>query len=70
MRIISQNGDRSIDFDSSTVSINNEAIMYKSTNDSGWLGTYETVERAGEVFMEMHNQWQRDWMTIFEMPIK
>ena len=70
MRIISQDGKMSIEFDGTTINVIHDTIAFGMKHSKGSLGVYESEQRAGEVFMEMHNQWQKDCMSVFEMPIQ
>lgn len=57
MRIISQRGDASYNFDNLTVWINNTVIQCSIGSEKFCLGSYKTPERAAEVFEEMHKAY-------------
>ena len=69
MRIISQNGLLSINFEDCQLSVCHEAILYRSNYSHGSLGEYKTKERAMEVFNEIHDTWRDEYsLSVYEMP--
>lgn len=61
MRIVSQRRDVSVDFDKAIIKIDGEkflhAVSYSDFVRKIHLGTYDTPERAREVFEDIHNAY-------------
>lgn len=57
MRIISQNGCVSLNFDDIEVFRNGNDIICNTNENVGYLGSYESEERAKEVFNSIHSAY-------------
>ena len=80
MRIISQNGNYSVNFDNILLERRGDTIIGLMSQDGKAyiiLGKYSDDEEAGEVFAEIHNlydeQFERpfnpeEWIEVYKMP--
>lgn len=68
MRIVTQRNESSIEFDGTEIFLQYEHVCYQSNVSKGKLGTYESRERARDIFDEMHRQWEKDCISVFYMP--
>lgn len=57
MRVVSQNRRWSVDFDNTTFWMQSDTICAKIDGNSIAFGKYESVERAQEVFLDLHNAY-------------
>lgn len=71
MRIITQDGTSSVEFDGNTIYQQDDTICLYDGNNHCWkLGKYATEADATWVFMDMHKQWTEDPLSVFEMPLE
>lgn len=70
MRIITQDGTGSVEFDGNTIYQQDDTICLYDANNHNWrLGKYGSEKEASDVFMEIHNQWSDNPLCVFEMPL-
>lgn len=74
MRIITQNGSASLDFNN-IVLVQDWDGLYAQLNDKNIvLGKYPTEQRVTEIFKEIHDRYQESSLVecslIYEMPLE
>ena len=74
MRIITQNGSASLDFNN-IVLVQDWDGLYAQLNDKNiLLGKYPTEQRVAEIFTEIHDRYQESSLVecslIYEMPLQ
>lgn len=69
MRIITQNGTRSLNFDNIDIFVDGSCILSHGVNGSILLGQYASDKRAMEVFNEIHYAYD-NCDSIYEMPAR
>lgn len=74
MRIITQNGSASLDFNN-FVLVQDWDGLYAQLNDRNIvLGRYPTEQRVNEIFKEIHDRYQESSLVecslIYEMPLE
>lgn len=72
MRIISQDRKQSVDFKRAYLWMQYNTIYVNYGNERKVFGTYETDERASEVFMEIHKAYENSICrnNVYFMPEK
>lgn len=60
MRIISQDRKQSVDFKRAYLWMQYNTIYVNYGNERKVFGTYETDERASEVFMDIHEAYEKN----------
>ncbi len=69
MRIISQDGTLSVNFEDCEIKVQDDCIIYRSDKSKGMLGRYKSIEEAIEIFNEIHDAWVDEYtFTVYEMP--